>query len=389
MKRHKKRTLRLLTLSLALMLMFSAAFLPGGISFAGNDKKTVDEYKDDLDDINKQIDSTKDALSQGKAQASALATEIRTLDKRIYSSEVEINNLTREINGTKEQIAQKFIELEAKQAEVNEQNDSLNMRLRTMYKKGDVGVLSVLLGSKDIAELLTNIEMISRIYKSDADLLEELQLQYKDIEGIKDELLALKARLEEQQANVETKKAALAADKQDVAQKKAQVDADNKELAAQIDAMNKEASALTAKILAMQSSADYVGGDMVWPSDSSRYISSPYGNRIHPILRVYKMHTGIDIAARSGTNILAANAGIVMASGWNNSYGYMVMLDHGGGIVTLYAHASKLLVRKGDVVGRGEVIALVGSTGRSTGPHIHFEVRINGEYKNPLNYVSP
>jgi len=104
---------------------------------------------------------------------------------------------------------------------------------------------------------------------------------------------------------------------------------------------------------------------------------------------VYKMHTGIDIAASSGTNILAANAGTVITAGWNNSYGYMVMIDHGGGIITLYAHSSKLLVQKDDIVNRGQVIALVGSTGNSTGPHIHFEVRVNGEYKNPLNYVSP
>ncbi|HPF18365.1 MAG TPA: M23 family metallopeptidase, partial [Bacillota bacterium] len=102
-----------------------------------------------------------------------------------------------------------------------------------------------------------------------------------------------------------------------------------------------------------------------------------------------KMHTGIDIAAASGTNILAANAGTVITAGWNNSYGYMVMIDHGGGIVTLYAHSSKLLVNKGTVVGRGQAIAKVGSTGMSTGPHLHFEVRVNGVYKNPRDYVSP
>ena len=110
--------------------------------------------------------------------------------------------------------------------------------------------------------------------------------------------------------------------------------------------------------------------------------------RNHPILKVPKMHTGIDIGAGSGTDILAANAGTVITAGWNNSYGYMVMIDHGGGIVTLYAHASKLLVSTGNVVARGQTIAKVGSTGMSTGPHLHFEVRLNGVYKNPLDYVS-
>ncbi len=127
---------------------------------------------------------------------------------------------------------------------------------------------------------------------------------------------------------------------------------------------------------------------MQWPSKASTRITSPFGMRNHPILKVPKMHTGIDIGASSGTDILAANAGTVITAGWNNSYGYMVMIDHGGGIVTLYAHASKLLVSTGNVVARGQTIAKVGSTGMSTGPHLHFEVRLNGVYKNPLDYVS-
>ena len=127
---------------------------------------------------------------------------------------------------------------------------------------------------------------------------------------------------------------------------------------------------------------------MIWPSAASRRITSPFGNRLHPILKIYKFHSGIDIGASYGTNILAANSGTVIKAGYNSSYGYMVMIDHGGGIVTLYAHSSKLLVSTGDVVARGQVIALIGSTGRSTGPHLHFEVRVNGAYQNPLNYVS-
>ncbi|HVI41383.1 MAG TPA: M23 family metallopeptidase, partial [Anaerovoracaceae bacterium] len=122
-------------------------------------------------------------------------------------------------------------------------------------------------------------------------------------------------------------------------------------------------------------------------SASSTRVTSEFGMRYHPILKVNKMHTGIDIGAASGTKVLAANSGTVIKAGWNNSYGNVVMIDHGGGIVTLYAHNSKLLVSTGDVVAKGQNISLVGSTGNSTGPHIHFEVRVNGEYKNPRDWL--
>ncbi|MCQ2561151.1 MAG: peptidoglycan DD-metalloendopeptidase family protein, partial [Clostridia bacterium] len=215
------------------------------------------------------------------------------------------------------------------------------------------------------------------------------QSQYAKVEEQKQKLQALKVALEDQQAEAVAKKASLQEDRDAVSVKKAAVDADNKQLAAQVDAINKEADAITAQIKNLQSpNTSYAGGTMCWPAQASTKITSPFGNRIHPILKVTKFHTGIDIGAAGGTNILAANSGTVITAGWNNSYGYMVMIDHGGGIVTLYAHSKKLLVSKGDYVARGQAIALVGSTGMSTGNHLHFEVRVNGSYKNPLDYVS-
>ncbi len=385
MNNTTKRGKRIRAFLMALAIFASAAFMSVTPGYADE----LDDAKKNLKDKQNQIKSTQDALKQGKAQSSALASEIKSLENKIYASEVEINDLEKEINDLKQQIVVKRDELDAKLAEVDDQNNSLNLRLRTMYKNGEVGTLSVLLGSGSISDFLTNIEMVKRIYDSDARLLSRLEEQYDEIEAVKTDLVKMKNDLMIQQDEIEAKKAALAADQESVKAKKAEVDKDNKELEAQVDAMNKEANALTAKILQRQSTRDYIGGSMQWPASASRYISSPFGNRLHPILKVYKLHTGIDIAAASGTNIVAANAGTVMVAGWNNSYGYYVMLDHGGGIVTLYAHASKLLVSKDDVVARGQTIAKVGSTGASTGPHLHFEVRVNGKYQNPLKYVSP
>ena len=131
----------------------------------------------------------------------------------------------------------------------------------------------------------------------------------------------------------------------------------------------------------------YTGGTFRWPTDQTTLVTSDYSMRTHPTLGVYKQHTGIDIGASYGTDVLAGGDGTVLISGWNNAYGWMVVIDHGGGVTTLYGHNSKLLVSAGEQVSRGQVIAKVGSTGYSTGPHIHFEVNVNGSPVNPWNYL--
>jgi murein DD-endopeptidase MepM/ murein hydrolase activator NlpD len=345
--------------------------------------------RDQLDDIQDALDDKQSELDEGKKKANALQSEIKTLEKQIYSAEVELNSLQRNINSTKTLISKALSELAVLEEDIALQNEGLNARLRTMYKNGEVGVLTVLLGSSDISDFMTNLDMVQRIYDSDAKLLESLETQYAEVIDQKMELQALKDTLLSQQEQESEKQSALKSSKGQVQKKKSEVDADNAVLEQQIDALNAEANALTAKILGLQSTGSYIGGSMCWPSQASTRVSSPFGTRLHPILRIYKMHTGIDIAAASGTNILAANAGTVITAGWNNSYGYMVMVDHGGGIVTLYAHSSKLLVSRGNIVAKGQAIAKIGSTGMSTGPHLHFEVRVNGVYKNPMDYVSP
>ncbi len=380
-KQRAKRRSRILAWLLLAALWSGAWLAPLGYASAPSQSQ--------LDDINDKIDDIQSELNAGKKQSSALQNEIRALEKQIYSAEVELNALQKNINSTKSKISQKLQELSILETEIADQNDSLNARLRNMYKNGEVGILTVLLGSSDMSDFMTNLDIIQRIYDSDAKLLEQLQAQYDKVIGQKMELQALRDTLLSQQAEESVRQESLQSSKGQVQSKKSAIDKDNAQLARQIDALNAEANALTAKILALQGGGNYIGGNMAWPSQASTRISSAFGNRIHPILRVYKMHTGIDIAAPSGTNILAANAGTVISAGWNNSYGYMVMIDHGGGIVTLYAHSSKLLVSKGTVVARGQSIAKVGSTGRSTGPHLHFEVRVNGVYKNPRDYVSP
>ena len=164
-----------------------------------------------------------------------------------------------------------------------------------------------------------------------------------------------------------------------------------KELQAKIEEYTARYNEINSEILTLTGSladTEYIGGVLAWPVPGYTKITSNYGMRVHPITKVYKLHTGVDISAPMGANFVAANDGIVIKAGYNTAYGKMVIIDHGGGISTLYAHGSDILVQVGQTVKRNDPILKVGSTGYSTGPHAHFEVRINGVVTNPIEYIT-
>ncbi len=366
--------------SYVLVFALTASVITLGAIYADDEQKQ-------LNDVNKQISQTKAQLNEGKKQEKNLANQIKNLESQIGAAEKEIDSIKGAIGKTEKGINTAKANLIAVKEEMDEQNDSLQKRLRAMYKNGDVGMVQILLGSDDITDFMTNMDMIQRIFDNDVEILKVMEEQHQKIEIQKKQLETLQAQLLTQKQREADKQASLQVSRGQVAGLKAQVASDNKALERQIDNLNAEADRWKAKIRELQGDQAYAGGILCWPSASSTRVTSEFGYRIHPILKVKKLHTGMDIGAAAGTNVLAANDGTVIKAGWNNSYGNVVMIDHGGSIVTLYAHNSKLLVSTGDVVARGQVIAQVGSTGDSTGPHIHFEVRVNGEYKNPRNWL--
>ena len=369
---------RLVCRSLILVLLFTLLTPIAG--FAGNEQEQLNE-------INNQIRQIEKQLKAGKAEEKKLATQISNLDKLIKAAENEIEDLQVEISVTKKSINAALEELEKKQAEIDQQNKEMSDRIRAMYKNGDVGIIEILLGSESITDFMTNLDMAKKIFDNDVKVLEGLEEQHRILDGYKKNLENLEQQLVLKKQQKAQKQDQLEVSRGSVAKLKAEVAKDNKALEALEDSLNEEANRLTAEILKLQGSGDYIGGDLTWPAPASKRITSYFGYRVHPILKIKKLHTGIDIGVGSGNNVVAANAGTVIKAAWNNSYGYMVMVDHGGGIVTLYAHNSKLKVKAGDIVTRGQVVAISGSTGMSTGPHLHFEVRVNGAYKNPLDYL--
>ena len=343
------------SLILTLIAVLTFTMCAAGLAFAA----TESDLRNDLDDV----EAAQDELSKKMAQ----------IEKDVKEMQKKVDNLNYMISQTASEISNTEAKIEKKEKEMAEREDILNESLKVMYKNGSVGFVDILLGSSSISEFVSNMEIIQKIYKNDVEVLETLQKEH-------DELQEIKATLKE-------RKEKLAAQKTELASDKAELDVKKKELEAEEDKLKAEADRLTAEIIKlMDKNSPYVGGEFTWPCPASRYISSSFGNRLHPTLHVWKFHTGIDIGCSAGKDIVAAASGKVIMSKVYGGYGNCVMIDHGGGIVTLYGHASKLLVSEGQTVKRGQTIALVGSTGRSTGPHLHFEVRKNGEYINPMNY---
>lgn len=343
------------SLILTLIAVLTFTMCAAGLAFAA----TESDLRNDLDDV----EAAQDELSKKMAQ----------IEKDVKEMQKKVDNLNYMISQTASEISNTEAKIEKKEKEMAEREDNLNERLKVMYKNGSVGFVDILLGSSSISEFVSNMEIIQKIYKNDVEVLETLQKEHDELQEIK--------------ATLKKRKEKLAAQKTELASDKAELDVKKKELEAEEDKLKAEADRLTAEIIKlMDKNSPYVGGEFTWPCPASRYISSSFGNRLHPTLHVWKFHTGIDIGCSAGKDIVAVASGKVIMSKVYGGYGNCVMIDHGGGIVTLYGHASKLLVSEGQTVKRGQTIALVGSTGRSTGPHLHFEVRKNGEYINPMNY---
>ena len=333
-----------------LIFVLVATFAFSGISYA----ETKGDLQEELNGVNNEKDQVSQRLSEVKSQIDEMQPKVDELNAEVVQASTKISETEKEIAD--------------KQQQMQEREDGLYERLRVMYKNGSVGFVDVLLGSNSISEFISNLDMIQRIYRNDMDVLETLEKEEKELQEIKD-------RLQTEKADLDAKKAELDADMKELDDLKGELEAKEDELLAEAEALNDKIQSMT------NPDKEYVGGTWVWPAPASHYLTSYFGWRIHPVYGTYKYHSGIDIAAGYGTNVLAANSGTVILSQWYGGYGECIIIDHGGGKTSLYGHMSTRKVSVGQTVTSGDVIGLVGSTGSWPGA-----IRLKGVDKFRSNY---
>ena len=356
----------------------------------------INDLKDEaaaLEQEKKELEQQLEAVAADKSEA---LSQKSILEEQIGVIQSEIDNLSSQIGKYEELIVQKTEELAQAEAKEAEQYDLFCQRVRVMEEEGEVSYWSILFGSKDFSDLLDNFMMVEEIIDYDNAVMNELIAIRQQIEQDKADLETAKAELESAKATQEAKRAELKTQESkvdalidEISGQEDLLEAAHKKLESAAAAMDAEI-ARKEKELEAQLSAS--GNPIVsesgfqWPLSGYNTLSSLFGNRIHPITGKPNNHTGIDIPAPKGTNIRAAKSGVVLTSARHSSYGEYVVISHGNGETTLYAHMSKRLVSEGDRVSQGDVIGLVGTTGSSTGNHLHFEIRENGTRVDPVNY---
>lgn len=379
---------------LALLMLGSVLFGALFPAFAAVTEADLNKLKDKLATATAEKNALKKDLSALSSDKTKVKEQITLLDSQIAKAEDEIELQAELIDQLGQLIAGKTVELAESVQREEEQYEKARLRIRFMAEQGSLSYLSILLSADSFADFLARYEVVSQISTYDAQVFDSLK-------AIKETVAAQKLSLEEDMALEESTKADMEAAKiqlekqlsdknkamQNILANEAETQAEYRKMIEAEENLMEQVKKTAAELAAQTS---FVGADgWAWPlSSSHKTITCVYGMRNHPITGKYSLHTGVDIRAASGTKIYASNHGTVATSGYNAAYGNYVVINHGGGYTTLYAHMSKRAVSQGDKVKQGDVIGYVGSTGYSTGPHLHFEISKDGKTSNPLDKFS-
>ncbi len=375
---------------LSLNLLLLAVLLCGAVGWSASN-----------DDIERQIDQTKRKLTQTKAREKSvmgnlirsqqeldqISSNLYRINSRLGSTEQRINAIKNQINSTQTQI-QKL------QANIAAQQTVLGKRLVAIYKYGYQSYLQILFEARDFSEFINRYEMVGRYIRADLSVIKSLQQNQDEIARKKQQIVRQHdslARERESYARLQqmaqSERSNMTSKVQTRQRELSAIQNDRRSLEKALDELEDLSRAMESQIrgLQHQNKTALGSGRYIWPTQGR--ITSYFGYRIHPILRKRKYHSGIDIAAPQGTPIYASDSGVVVFSARNGGYGKMIIVDHGSGFSTVYAHCSYLLAGQGQTVTKGQEIAKVGTTGLSTGPHVHFEVRKDGVAVDPMKYL--
>ncbi len=349
------------------------------------------QVKENLNNANIQLQYVENELTSSLIQ-------VQKLQDRIDQYQAKLDEVNEKYQKLQNQVEEHQKKLDTVQESYNRKNEALKQRLVAFYKSGSINFLDVLMDSNNIIDFVSRYYLIKKMTEYDAKSMEEIEKQKHEIEKVTNELKESKANMKLTKADAEQQTVVLTNTKIILENQISSLTESEQSLKSQIDIYKKQQEELENLIqYAIRSSTyelRYSGGIMVWPTLTTSYITSQYGSRLHPIQGIIKNHAGIDIGGSTGNPVYAAADGVIIYSQYNTGgYGNLVMIDHGTNsegvkIVTLYGHGNKLLRNVGESVKQGELIMEMGSTGNSTGPHVHFEVRENGVAVDPKKYLS-
>ncbi len=394
---------RITALGLVLVL---AAGIPIQAAPAATEKATADaastkslqEAQDEKAQLEKALKEAQSTIEDLKDSKGDIESKVTELNQQLMDISARITDLENQLTAKSEDIQETKDELAGAKEREAQQYTDMKVRIQFMYENGQTSYLEALLSSRNISEFLNSADYIAQIQSYDRQKLTEyqdtvesivnleaqLEQEYTDLEALKSTVESNKATVAAMMRQKESELADISGDIED-----AQSDADY--YAAEIQAQEELIAAIkraeAEKAAAGVEEHPYTGGAFRWPCPSSTRVTSDYGTRVSPMSGASSNHKGIDIGASSGADIIAAADGTVTAASYSSAAGNYVMIDHGGGLYTVYMHASSLLVSPGQTVSAGDVIAKVGSTGISTGSHLHFGVSLNGSYVSPWSYL--
>lgn len=357
------------------------------------EKKPLEELQVENEELQKEIEENINKLEIVQEELTQNLVQIQEIDKEITNSEQSLSALNEEIDKINQKTKEIELEIKEKQKEYDIQKRLTDERMLTICEQGELQYLDVLLGSTSIVDFISNYFLVSEIYENDIQLLEKTNKQKKEIEQKSEELEKEKQVLNEKKKEQQKDAQILENTKTARQIQITKLSEEEQNIQLQIDEYKKQVTSIEDEIRSLVGivsfGKDYIGEEMIWPIPGHTRITSKFGMRTHPITGLYRLHTGTDVGAPIGTDFLAMASGIVVKAEYNLAYGNMVIIDHGGGVQTLYAHGSEIIAKIGQTVTQGEPVLKVGSTGYSTGPHAHFEIRIDGNPVDPLNYVKP
>ncbi len=348
----------------------------------------IERAQQKLQDVSRQIETQQNNLSQTKQQEKSIMEQLQDLEQAMVIKEQQIKTLATEIESLEGDISRTEAEIKVSEEELQVQVDYLCERLIVMYEDGmDVSYLEVLFSATDIKDFLSRYDLLRYVVEQDMGLIDSINKHKRALDIKKSDLEIQQGELISKREVQRSQRSELAAQSSQKKELLSSVRQEKNSYERALQELERTSRELEAMIRASQSGEQLGTGVYTWPTPGYGAITSPYGMRFHPILKTRKLHTGVDIGAPSGAKIVAADTGKVILVGWQGGYGQTIIIDHGAGMSTLYAHQSRFAVSSGQTVAKGQVIGYVGSTGWSTGPHLHFEVRINGNPTDPMSYI--